>query len=738
MDKKSKKWLYIAILLTSCSVFVSQIVLSNIVGFIFEKDYRFLSASLALLGLGAGGIFASVFFKKIKANFPKSLSLTGFSYMATIVLPYLFLREIPLYGHNTVYIIILTCLAGFLNFFFGGLIISLIFAGTNNSIFKLSFFDLIGATIGSISIFFLADSLGIFSAIYFLFAIGVGVFLSCWIANYSFRFNKKTIVILALLVAIILIITKVSFNTKCPSQFPRFIKTQSNSLTRLCLYELERTEDYYEFGISVREPLLTTNYLTNNLENIKERLDGFRNVIFKIANYKKVLVVGSGAGIDVSRALLAGSEEITAVEINKLMIDLTNSFPQNLGQSPYQDKRVKTIVSDARVYMLQNKEKYDLLLLANARGFGRPGIQFLIPENLYTLEALSEYIDKLEPDGTLAITNWSWLTERYLKALAFLAVQKGLNPEKDLVTLSSFSNTEDTELMETIIFKKDGISIAEKGKIKSLADQFQFTYQDNPVKKLQLADIKITTDDKPFPPTPYSTATNVRSNNKYVVFVNSTIGSFKSFVIILWSSVAILSIAIIAFLLKSKNKIKNIGIPMFFVGISFGLAGLEFALINKVTLLLGNPTYSHVVALSSMLLFGGLGSLFATNKIIQKNIRKLILALSLVILTGYFSIDNIIKILLPLDYLLKILSIIGFIFIPSFLSGIFFPIALKKIRERKNALIPWLWGIDSLAFVTASLIIALIAIFYGIKIILIVSILGYLLALVTIGNFEEL
>jgi len=731
MEKNSKKWFYLAIFLTSCGVFVSQIVLSNIFYFVLQNDFRFFSASLALLGLGAGGIFASVFFKKIKANFPKSLSLAGFSYMATIVLPYLFLREIPLYGHNTVYIIILACLAGFLNFFFGGLIISLIFAGTNNSIFKLSFFDLIGAAIGGMGIYFLTDSLGIFSAIYFLFAIGVGVFLSCWVSNYGFKFNKKTIVILVFLAAAILIIAKTSFDIKCSSQFPGFVKEQSNSFSRLCLYEFKKTKDYYQFNISL-DILYTTGFITKNIENVRKPLDDFRNIIFKIANYKKVLVVGSGAGQDVSRALLAGSEEITAVEMNKLMIDLTNSFPQDLGKSPYQDKRVKTVISEARTYMSQNKEKYDLLLLAHARGFGNPlGTQLLVPQKLYTLEALSEDIDRLEPNGTLAIAHFMGTTAAYSRALSLLAAQRGLSPEKHLVFLAS-----PRENSEMIIFKKNGFSSEEKEKIRSLAIQDNLAYYDNVIKNLEswpdYYKIRIITDDMPYQMGSYSPNATLYLNSIPLT------GSAKHFIAIVLLFIASLTITILAFLLKSKNKIKNLGIPMFFVGICFGLAGLEFVFMNKLTLLLGNPTYSHIVALSSMLLFCGLGSLFAANKLAQKNIRKLIIAIVLVILISYFSIENIVRALLPLSYLLKILSIIGFIFIPSFLSGIFFPIALKKIREENNAFMPWFWGIDALAFVTASLIISLIAIFYGVKIILIVSVLGYLLALATMNNFEEL
>ena len=270
-------------------------------------------------------------------------------------------------------------------------------------------------------------------------------------------------------------------------------------------------------------------------------------------------------------------------------------------------------------------------------------------------------------------------------------------------------------------------------KLKSLAKQYNFLYYGNPVKELPLDNIKILTDDKPF-----MSLSEHKNIYRPPFSPMQSADLFEWFINIVWSSIIILAIAIFTFLLKTKGKLKNIGTPIFFVGISFGLAGLEFVFINKVTLLLGNPTYSHVVALSSILLFGGLGSLFAMNKTVQKNIRKLILIISLVILISYFSIDNIVKTLLPLEYSLKILSIIGLVFIPSFLSGIFFPIVLEKIRERNNTFIPWLWGIDALAFVVASLVISFLVLSCGVKAILIVSFLGYILAAITVYNFEKL
>lgn len=72
-SKRSKAWLYFTVFFTSSGVFVSQIILSIILGFHFNYDFRFISTSLAILGLGIGGVVGFLFREKIKSNFPNTM-----------------------------------------------------------------------------------------------------------------------------------------------------------------------------------------------------------------------------------------------------------------------------------------------------------------------------------------------------------------------------------------------------------------------------------------------------------------------------------------------------------------------------------------------------------------------------------------------------------------------------------------------------------------------------------------
>jgi len=729
-----KKWLYIIIAFVSGSALVSQIILSDIIGIVFKYDFRFLNAALALFGFGVGGIFASIFFEQIKLRFSKNIFYISGFYLLTILLPFLFTRGMPPSGNLEILHITLIFLVSFINFFFAGLIISLILAIEKKSIFTLSFFDLFGSALFGIVVFLVTNYFGLYSGIPLLFSMGIVIFVCSLMYYQKTFFNKKIIAVILFLLILFYLITRVSFRTICPIVTKNSISEYTNSFSHIYTYEIEKLPEYLQFDIVINCSVKTTGFITKNIENIRSNLEGFRLLPFEIATFNNVLVVGSGAGIDVDRSLLYGSREITAIEINPLIINFTNSFSQNIGKSPYQNKKVKTVIDEARSYISQSKEKYDLILIAHSKNFGHPlGVQLFAPKNLYTTEAFSAYLDKLNSGGTLAIVDFKWFTYQYFKTLSSFVKKDNLNIKNNFIILES-PDPDTSKTLEWVLFKKEGFSVEDRDKIQSLAKEGSFIYYGNPTEELLLDDIKVITDDKPFLWQPIQ---NTGGNKSlYPAYLIPTLNISGDFMIICIFSILIIAISIIFFLRKNSLVFNKVKIPLFFAGISFGLASIEFVLINKVTLLLGNPVYSHIAVLSSILFFNGIGSLIAAKKIIQKNIQGLILLMMAIILINYLFIDIAIFYAMSLSYAYKILTTIGIVFLPSIISGIFFPIALQKSGNIHDYFIPWLWGIDTLSFVAASIIISIAVLFWGINAMLILGFLGYFVAFMTIRSIK--
>jgi spermidine synthase len=119
---------------------------------------------------------------------------------------------------------------------------------------------------------------------------------------------------------------------------------------------------------------------------------------------ERVLIVGSGTGNDVAAALRHGAGQVDAVEIDPAILQ----FGQLLHpESPYQAGNVKAIVNDARAFIRQTDQRYDLivygLLDSHTLLSGRTG-GIRLDSYVYTVEGLREARQRLTEHGIISLT----------------------------------------------------------------------------------------------------------------------------------------------------------------------------------------------------------------------------------------------------------------------------------------------------------------------------------------------
>src|SRR6266849_1599660 len=115
-----------------------------------------------------------------------------------------------------------------------------------------------------------------------------------------------------------------------------------------------------------------------------------------------VLVLGSGMGNDVAAALRNGSGAITAVEIDPLIVKLGRALhPEN----PYGSPRVRIIVDDARSYVQNSAEQYDLIVfsLLDSHTTASHFTNIRIDNYVYTREAFAAAKRLLRPNGIFIV-----------------------------------------------------------------------------------------------------------------------------------------------------------------------------------------------------------------------------------------------------------------------------------------------------------------------------------------------
>jgi len=119
-------------------------------------------------------------------------------------------------------------------------------------------------------------------------------------------------------------------------------------------------------------------------------------------NPPSVLVLGSGMGNDVAAALRNGAGRVEAVEIDPLILKLGRELH---FEHPYQDPRVRVTIDDARSYIENSQQQFDLIVfsLLDSHTTTSHFTNIRIDNYVYTREALQRAKQRLKPGGLFIV-----------------------------------------------------------------------------------------------------------------------------------------------------------------------------------------------------------------------------------------------------------------------------------------------------------------------------------------------
>jgi spermidine synthase len=192
---------------------------------------------------------------------------------------------------------------------------------------------------------------------------------------------------------------------------------------------------------------VTPAYLARNPELASTYQSSSYDSPFQFARgVNRVLVVGSGAGNDVAAALRHGASRVDAVEIDPLIATLGARLHP---EQPYASPKVHLIINDARNYMRNCHDKYDVIifgLLDSHTEFS--GYSNMRVDNyVYTEESFRDARRLLNPDGILVLKfgvrkPWTWIGQRFYAMLSRIFPRPPLTYESewvgDLMTATVF------------------------------------------------------------------------------------------------------------------------------------------------------------------------------------------------------------------------------------------------------------------------------------------------------------
>ena len=765
---------------SSFAALLLELALTRLFSVVLFYHFAFLAISIALLGLGAGGVFA--YLRKTQLSRigtrPLAAWLCGLN---AIVIP--FVLEIVLHvpvslelSWTNLLRLTVLYLSAAIPFLLTGVLFSVVFARETRTITRLYGADLLGGALACLSVVPLLNWIGGPNAI--LFAATVMALAGVVWAD-SRRTRNVTGVIAAVLVLLIavnhsgrlidVIYAKGIFRDKSWVEFARW-----NAISRV---EVDRQGDD---GKAIVIDADASTYIMNVDPHAWQGTLWQKNLMASPPALANVLrprgefaIIGPGGGVDVLRAVANGSPSVTGIEINpiianSIMRDRYAEYSYHLYERP----EVHLHVTDGRSFVRNAKQKFDVvqMTLVDTWASTAAGAFALSENSLYTVDAFREYFEHLKPDGMIAITRWEFRQPREAlrvvsvatEALHQLGVQ---NPARHFIVVSEGDLDEDG-IPVVVLAKKSPFTPEEEAAVKAHIESTEdlvALYTPSAPGQNPFSALIARNDPRAFARAyPYNVAP-VDDNAPFFFFTLKTDqvlhdgGLQRGIdwkvnlgVVVLGIVFAISLVAVVVFLvgpMALRGGRRQRVLPLlYFVAVGLGYILVEIAFIQRFVLFLGHPTYALTVVIFLLLLSSGAGSL-SSRRWLPNTARGWIPLVILVLTIALYTwgLTSLLTSLIGLPFFVK-LVVSAVVLVPlGFAMGMPFPTGLRAIADTAAVELPaselgepansddnaveWAWAMNAASSVLGSVLAMVIAIHFGLNITVACGAAAYLLSL---------
>jgi Spermine/spermidine synthase domain len=436
-------FLFVTLFVLSLSVLLFELTLTRIFSIVLWYDYAFMAISVAFFGLGIGALLIHILKDRIRQDKLPSKILQSIIVFAVSLPIFLFIigHVIP---SNTSYIY-LFYLASSIPFFFAGISMALIYLTMPKEISKLYFVDLVGAATAALILDPLMRILGAESALISIALLVIGpsliaalifippqhkkdssihIVIENKIRSYAFIVFVVSAILLATNAGSTILaiqpgeIKGLHYQLTNPSIF-KHLSTQWNSFSRIDVTKqmsyhnnsTGRSKTLAQIAIDADAdtPVFKWNGSISDIQWLKNFMDYMPYEISN-ANNSNTLVIGSGGGEDILVALAGGSKNVTAVELNPLIISAAKRFGGSSAGNLYDRKDVHLFIDDGRRFISSTNSKYDKIVikLVDSWAAQLAGGYALSENYLYTVEAFKQYLQHLNGNnGMLVMVRWN-------------------------------------------------------------------------------------------------------------------------------------------------------------------------------------------------------------------------------------------------------------------------------------------------------------------------------------------
>lgn len=476
----------------------------------------------------------------------------------------------------------------------------------------------------------------------------------------------------------------------------------------------------------------------------------------------RVFVIGVGGAPDLWAAKIHDCSLIRGIELNQAILDLHRTAALRFSRPLLEDPRVQLVCDEGRSALMRTDERFDVIQLTGIDTWTalNSGAYVLAENYLYTVEACRAMYERLADGGILQITRMAAGMET-IRLLHNMYAALPPAAQADFAASVAAFRTPDN--LMAVLLKKGRYSDAEVAQLEQWASGARIDRVVLPGRPLGTEveefvtttdkpgfvagyeyDITPTTDDRPYFfsflrwDRPETAKKNLHQPTWIVqgnpLFLRNQL---------LYSGLAALLLIVLPLLFRSGTRSASragaLPFLVYFAGLGFGFIGVEVALIQKFTLLLGQPLYSIVVTLFAILIATGIGS-WASARWIRNGmtwVRAIpLLVLGLLVVLAFGS-EGVVSACIGLPLFLRAAVVVLLVAPVGFLLGMPFAHGIAIVERVNPSFVPWAWAVNGSTTVVGSIATVIVSMNFGFSSVLLLSGLIYLVAFAALDGIAR-
>ena len=473
---------------------------------------------------------------------------------------------------------------------------------------------------------------------------------------------------------------------------------------------------------------------------------------------KNMLVLFAGAGADLMTAKANGFGRVVGVELNHTVIDAARALPAYRFADFLNDPGVSLKVAEGRAFLERDHAAYDVILMSWS---GATAVYYLgalggTTQYLFTYEGLSAILDHLTPSGFSVILQVNKI--KMLAALRRYLTAHGIgHPDRTAIILFREKAARDWRGNfddNPMLVKPSGWTDAEVARIVRNAKRYRYevayapglpVHPDYSVYKRVLtaadsdADIAalsaetglrfdVVTDDRPFYLDLFDNGSLMHSDF-WRSIGHGTVRPTDLYqllritvVIVIGLAAFTLSVAPLLLFKRPTSRGRSATYLSYFLCLGAGFMFLEIGIMQKGSLLFGNPGLSIALVLGGIILFAGIGSLISNWSFRRGLTFRTAAALVVAYLAALvIALDPVLHAAIGWPFLARILVLCLIIAPGAILMGHLFPQGLALARREDPTLVPWAWAVNGAMSAFIAGLAPLLAQAFGFQLLLIIA-----------------